>query len=191
MIIVGSIAKDNDFIVYGYTKNNNYLSFSSNLQYYYASTGVSDINEQLSCKFIKDENYICATINNDCLSLKLYKYQIFSNSSDDTLTIYQNNLNLDMHKISSFGLYDIDKDKADTKLLCRQWINKTTIDCLFLQFSIDFNQCKYNILYGITINEANYFSEKNCFFSQFNSEYLFCCGIMDFIKCYKFNITNF
>ena len=62
MIIVGSIAKDNDFIVYGYTKNNNYLSFSSNLQYYYASTGVSDINEQLSCKFIKDENYICATI---------------------------------------------------------------------------------------------------------------------------------
>ena len=96
-----------------------------------------------------------------------------------------------MHKISSFGLYDIDKDKADTKLLCRQWINKTTIDCLFLQFSIDFNQCKYNVLYGITINEANYFSEKNCFFSQFNSEYLFCCGIMDFIKCYKFNITNF
>ena len=39
----------------------------------------------------------------------------------------------------------------------------------------------------IFISESNDFSEKNCCFSEFNNEYLFCCGIKDYIICYRIN----
>ena len=46
-----------------------------------------------------------------------------------------------------------------------------------------------NIEYGqenlIFISEDNDFSEKDCCFSEFNNEYLFCCGIKDYIICYR------
>ena len=63
MIIVGSIPKDNDFIVYGITKMD-YLSFSSKSQYYCASTSFEkeDIDERLSCKLIENNDYICGII---------------------------------------------------------------------------------------------------------------------------------
>ena len=40
-------------------------------------------------------------------------------------------------------------------------------------------------------SEINDFSEKDCCFSEFNNEYLFCCGIKDFIICYRLDKINY
>ena len=131
MIIVGSIPKDNDFIVYGITKVD-YLSFSSKSQYYCASTSTEkdDIDERISCKLIENNDYICGIITEENLSINCFKYQIFANNSlDDSLTLYRNTLGWAYNSISSFGLYDIDKNKTNTKLFCRQKIDQNEINC--------------------------------------------------------------
>ena len=38
---------------------------------------------------------------------------------------------------------------------------------------------------------SKYWGEKNCYNSQFNSESLFCCAIMNYIKCYRINLYTF
>ena len=35
------------------------------------------------------------------------------------------------------------------------------------------------------IFDSKDFSEKDCFFTEFNNEYLFCCGIIEHIKCFR------
>ena len=121
------------------------------------------------------------------------KYQIFQNSIQDSLTIDTNTQGWAYNSITSFGIFDIDKNKINTKLFCRKVIDQYTIKCKFWQVYLESENCKSNILGNddMILSTSGDFTEKNCYFSQFNSEYLFCCGIMDFIKCYKFNITNF
>ena len=38
---------------------------------------------------------------------------------------------------------------------------------------------------------SNDFSENDCYFSEFNSEYLFCCAVKDCIFCYRLNKDNY
>ena len=60
MTIIGSIAKNDEFIIYG--RRGDYLLFSSKSQYYRAFFFIENLNDKLSCKFIEDENYVCAMI---------------------------------------------------------------------------------------------------------------------------------
>ena len=62
---VGSIAKDNDFIIYGYDNNN--LFFSSKSREFRAQQYITNINEKLSCKFAGGEIYVCFMIINTVL----------------------------------------------------------------------------------------------------------------------------
>ena len=57
---VGSIAKDNDFIIYGYDNNN--LFFSSKSREFRAQQHITNINEKLSCKLVGGEMYVCFMI---------------------------------------------------------------------------------------------------------------------------------
>ena len=43
----------------------------------------------------------------------------------------------------------------------------------------------------IKFKTQNDFVEKNCYFSKFNSEYIFCCAISNFIKCYIINTNTY
>ena len=192
MIIVGSIPKDNDFIVYGITKID-YLSFSSKSQYYCASTlfEKEDIDERLSCKLIENNDYICGIITEENLSINCFKYQIFNNSLDDSLTLYRNTLGWSFSSISSFGIYDIDKNRTNIKLFCRQRINHNNLICEIYKFTCGVSDCRVNFLNNISLSAFDAFSEKNCYCSQFNLEYLFCCGIIDYIKCFRINTTNY
>jgi len=192
MIIVGSIPKDNDFIVYGITKMD-YLSFSSKSQYYCASTSTEkdDIDERISCKLIENNDYICGIITEENLSINCFKYQIFANSLDDSLTLYRYTLSWTFGSVSSFGLYDIDKNKTNTKLFCRQLIDQNKIFCNIIKFTCGAIDCTPNFLNSFSFFIYGDFSEKNCYCSQFNSEYLFCFGITDYIKCYRINSTDY
>ena len=97
-------------------------------------------------------------------------------------------INYDSKQYINLALYDTTIE-ATNKILCGQDVdNNYTIICTF--FSIIFNND--NIASGgrieilgtqnLTFNsEDNNFNEKDCCFSKFNNEYLFCCGVQNFL----------
>ena len=187
--IVGSIQTNNEFIIYGYSTFNTYLMFSSKSQYYISRISKNNINNNLSCKFLEGENYICAMIINSKLEIRCVMYHIVpADSSQDCLMFFPNSNTYTYDSISSLSLYDTDKNYI--KILCRQIVQN--IYCEILKVMIN-NQVQYTILSNdnFTFTTSQSFTEKNCFFSLFNSEYLFCCAITNFIKCYRININNY
>ena len=183
---IGGISQDNEFIIYGYSSNK--LIFSKNFGNC-TEVEINNINQQLSCKFIEGETFICAMIINFALDISLFKYHIdILLSSDNSLTKYNNPNYLTYDSISSFGLYDTDNNYI--KLLCQK--NNQSIYCNFLEIIMN-DQYSFVIKSNdnLVFTTANGFTEKNCYFSLFNSEYLFCCGITDYIKCYRINCNSY
>ena len=78
--------------------------------------------------------------------------------------------------ISIFGLYDT--DKYNIKILCKKG-NDNTINCNFFEIIIENQKSTFNfnnnLNLAFTISED--WSEKNCYFSKFISEKIFCCAI--------------
>ena len=74
---IGGISNNNELISYGFYDN--YLLFSSYSRYNQASIKIEGIDEKLSCKFIEDENYICAMIINQHLNIYGLNYHIYPN----------------------------------------------------------------------------------------------------------------
>ena len=186
MVKVGSITQDDEFVIYGYTLDY-YLLFSKKSQYYRAVIRILNINSNLSCKFIEGENYVCVMIINFNLYIYCLKYIIYpKNSQNDKLESYIGNNSLNYNfSISSFGFYDT--DESNVKLLCVQ--NNIIIQCNFLQLILkyDIKHFEYLFIGAENLNFASIynFNEKNCYLSNFNNEYLFCCAIIDYIKCYR------
>ena len=153
MINVGSIAKDNDFVFYGYDENNaKILLFSSKNQYYRAHFNRNNENNNLSCKFVENQIYICAININADLFIYCFKYHIDKSSSqDDSLKPYRNagSNSLIYSSISGFGLYDITSNN-DIKLLCRE--NDYIIKCRYLKITIH-NEQGGSYMYDFLGNE--------------------------------------
>ena len=117
------------------------------------------------------------------------KYTIYPDSQRDTLTSYHGKNSLNYNPISVFGLYDT--NESYVKLLCTE--NSTILYCNFLKININNQNFDY-----FFIGEENFnfiiqkdFTEKNCYYCNFSNEYLFCCAVTDYIKCYRFNFSYF
>ena len=64
--------KDNDFVFYGYPEvYNNYLFFASKLLDYISYKDMKNKIDDLSCKFINGESYICAMIPEKIIIISL------------------------------------------------------------------------------------------------------------------------
>ena len=191
MVNIGSIAQNSEFIVYGLY--NDYLIFSSQTEEYRASTQIFNIDNKLSCKFIVDNEFICAMIISSKIKLAFLEYKnaiLYPHLKEldlyDTVSYDQSN------EYSILALYDTNSN--DIKLLCGE--KNQNIKCRFFKRKITKNIIKdswsidylgdENIVY-----ESEYFSEKDCYLTSFNSEYLFCCASKDFIKCFQINQDNF
>ena len=193
MIKVGSISKYNDFVIYGYKdKNQNFLLFSGKSQDYRVCIDLNiNINDNLSCKFIKGESYFCAIIADSYLKIYCLRYHIEpNNSKNDSLKLYQETKPFLNSSILDFSLYYTPEEGI--KFL---YIKKSLyIEYMFFSIVINYNDNIYD--YGFISYEYKYFElssfiiEKNCYFSQFNSEYLFCCALIDYITCRRINITS-
>ena len=131
-------------------------------------------------------------IINSKINIYCVKYQIDPNESlkDDLINFVRsvsNEFDYVDKEISSFGLYDT--DKSEEKLLCAK--SEQSVLCQFFKIKVNTgkNECDLNFLARDKLNfiTSNDFSEKNCYFSTFESEYLFCCAITDYIKCFKIN----
>jgi len=188
LTLVGSIPQNNDFIIYGYTTD--YLLFLRQSQIHPATAQIICIGNHLSCKFINDDKYICTMIINNNLVIYLFNY-----APGDTMLVILDAYNsfrfLDYENsgmaVLSIGLYDT--DNSNIKLLCFNIISDNGLKCLFLNiYSI--NQIA-KIGQYLYFEESSDFSEKNCYLSQFNSEYLFCCAIQNYIQCFRINLDSF
>ena len=67
--------------------------------------------------------------------------------------------------------------------------NNIIIQCNFLQLILKYDIKHFEYLFigaeNLNFTSIYNFNEKNCYLSNFNNEYLFCCAIIDYIKCYR------
>ena len=140
---VGSIQQNNDFIIYGYYRN--LLIFASKSQSYFYSTFIdAGINDNITCKFIEGEYFICAIfINNNALIYLLYYHindkEIDKNSLNSILVYTFDECN---------GIILYDTPKGNIKLFCINLYE--VIDCKFIHLS-NFTNNK-NITFDLVSN---------------------------------------
>ena len=98
-------------------------------------------------------------------------------------TIYTQD-NFDSNSNSDVVLYDT--NEFSIKILCIKKYSGN-IQCKFLKIESDSTH-KWNGVYirDSVINfQSNYFFGNNCYLTYFKSEYFFCCGINNYIQCFK------
>ena len=183
----GSIALDNDFIIYG-KSTDGHLFFLCGLKGGICYKQIEKSISSLSCKYIKDNEYICVMIINSRLRIVLLEvnslYQVKEICSPEIiLDIKDNSFN---EKIALF-----DTDINNIKILCGK--KETYVKCQIYKIE---NPKDYEM--GIILIESTKIlfksrdlSENDCCLTVFNFEYLFCCGEKNFISCFRMNHDNF
>ena len=182
----GCIALTQIFFIYGIDSNKfAYILKNNNENNYNCNKTKIEMFQKLSCKFMiieNSKNIVCAEIkNNDKIKIYLLGY---NNSNFD------NNFSNEYDENEYINLALYDTTETTIKILCRQYkSNYKIIFCRF--FIITTKNLKKNIenlgKEDMSFISAYDFSEKDCCFSEFNSEYLFCCGIQNYIICYRLN----
>ena len=115
--------------------------------------------------------------------LIILEYHIdLSDYSKNTLTSKLNFTYNAYKPYISLGLYETDKNKI--KLLCG-W-KTDIIRCKYYKVADGLSNSNF-IGNSFTFPNPNDFNEKSCYLTKFNSEYLICCAITDFIKCHRIN----
>ena len=183
-VYFGSIALSTNFGIYGISSNkltflkkeNNQNSFA------YYNYNIENI-EKMSCKCLEGFNIICSIIFNKHIQIYAISYSKDKNNNFHSFNYEA----VGPSEYINLALYDT--TLVNTKILCKQSKEiDTNVTCHF--FEITFNNIdnpntgNFNNLgqQSLTfIPDSNDFSEKDCCFSAFNDEYLFCCGIKDFI----------
>ena len=192
----GCIPQYDEFIIYGYdhdSKNLIFLSLSQDNNYKFSN--YDKLSEKISCKFIENNEFICATLFEKKINLIFFCYNI-NNSNDDKFFLTGEILdNDDFNDYINIALYDTIISKS-IKILCKQNEMNWHIYCNIFEIK-NHNEIplfKYieNISdYFIFESTDNYFSEKDCSFSEFNKEYIFCCGLINKIKCTRLDFNGY
>ena len=192
-IIFGSIVQDDYFIIYGLIEKK--IFFSSHSQTIWYSEDINDINNELSCKHIVGKNFICAMIINQYVKLYIFKYDS-KKESGCLKKINSQTLEstLDPNSFLKFVLYDT--SQSYIKFFCGKHDGGNgEMYCIFFECTIRKNQ-EYIFHKPQSFSfDFPYFSHNSCDFTEFDSEYLFCCGYETYIKCFKldkikFNVTR-
>ena len=170
-------------LLYGYYQGKLFFSSKSQQSPYFANIE-SQIMDKLSCKYIKGYYFICALIINNKVGLILLNYFIDNKNPLNNKFDYYSTFYLSCSGISEIALYDTTKDII--KIIYLNNIDK--IECYFFNINIIYRMkleiSQINLMH-INIQIPNYFSENNCYFSEFNNELLFCCGLKDCIFCFR------
>ena len=181
----------NDFIIYGY-KFRNFI-FCIKSQNYCSSFQYKErLSNKISCKFILGMDYVCAMLIDHELTLNYFRYNTYNDAPQhNTLSLFSEiSISFSQYSIKGTGLYDT-RD-SNIKIVC-VYKNDENIQCNLYRIIIENEKINtYSLL-----SEDLYFlnskdwSERDCYISEFNSEYLFCCGVTDYINCSRINITSF
>ena len=181
-----------DFVIYGLDSKKLFFSSMKNAQSLDTHHHQIHNIDKVSCNNIKNESVICAVI----ISLH---FQLYSLNYLDNNNYFHLNYNLfSSGNYISLALYDTTISET-TKIVCAQKLdNNKTILCRFFKINKTSTSSNINTANienlgqeNITFTPYTYnFTEKDCCFSEFNNEYLFCCGANNFIICYRLD-TNY
>ena len=136
--------------------------------------------KKVSCKYIDNIKFICSAIFDKKIKIIFLEYDINKNNSKLSR---KNSIDYDDTDYINVALYDIERD---IKLICKQKKgNDLNIYCNYLKIKID-NSGKGSVnkkgkQFSFNSND-NDFSERDCSFSIFNNELLFCCGLLNKIR---------
>ena len=185
--------KKDEVVIYG-KKGNSKMIFT----YIYKlkksleiETDCSDLEDKIICKKMLNSYYSCAGICNRQAALYIFSY--ITKSSGTTTNcemIFQTNIKL--LKLSSHTNIEVYETTEDTiNIICAQNINFIKYECIRLEYfvkeTISSSQCNYEVggnstlLFSFPLEKGIF--NQNCDYTSFGSEYLFCCGGINFINC--------
>jgi hypothetical protein len=176
---------NNEIIIYGIKDNNIYF-------YYILENKGYQINnnkvEELYCKLLQSDCYMCVyTLSNKIyINIISHQYKKINNKIVKDLAVIGEKTFSQFDYYHKPILYDTENDNK--KLLCAI---KDDILCHILKIDVDFHIV--GLYFSYTINIENIYSysatllmnKDNCYFIEFNSEYLFCCANKDKILCQR------
>ena len=152
-----------------------------------------EIDENVSCKLLKESIYVCAFSKLGKVKLKFLVLVYLEDANSENLEL-RDMANLD---ISDFSNHDsaifYNTSDSDYKIICARNKINNNIKCIAIKFDVSYSYetslltCNLNY-YEINDYQATYlFKEDNCNFTEYNSEFLICCKKSDGIICDRRN----
>ena len=152
-----------------------------------------DSDDFVSCKSYKEDIYICAFSQNRGVNLKFLIHN-YGMDEDKEIKVSE------IIKLEEFTDYDsailYDTNIEDKKILCAKYKGYNTINCVAFQIDISLQNGKKEITSFKKDDKFNFkgyysYEKGNCNYTEFNEEYLLCCGDIDFIKCERRDKDSF
>ena len=186
------IKRDNYFIIHGIKDEYLYSSKISHNNQYHSSFRISDnIIRDISCKQLKNDKDICLfKFDNNVFFHEIYYPQ--DNFNFDRT----NTLEYDSTAVNSIALYDT--KKMMEKISCL--FKNRNVYCNLIKFYYEsgynngvlWDFLRMNKLDNPNLNfNSNDFSERDCSSLSLSNELLFCCGILNYIKCSRLDPNNY
>lgn len=188
-----------EIILYG--KSGQYINFYYKTEETVYSIYFGDIEENISCKSIKEAIYVCAFSENSKIKLKFF-VKIYK---ERTISASKEIKDLGDREVSAFSNHDMpilyNTSNSQYKILFVREKTNNNIECLTIEFDATYNSGSssftLNMNFYEIINEYQTtfsYKEDNCNFTLYDSEYLICCGVTGAILCDKrdkdFNFIN-
>lgn len=179
--------ESNEIIFYG-KNGQNVLFYYKNEENIY-SVYFGDIDEQISCKLLKEAIYVCTFSENSQIKIKFL------------VKVYSEDLNIESKTLKEIETKDIynftnhdnpifyNTSNNNYKILCARKKDITKIECLAIEFDVTYSYNSPSIFSNIfheIINEYQTsfsFNEDHCNFTKYDSEYLICCTNSNSIVC--------
>ena len=179
----------NEIIIYG--KSASFISFSFLLK---KAIGILSINssmeDQISCKLLISGEYLCAIIYSKIVHLYIFGYVniSFGSSLCELINIGDKEVNI-MKTHTKVTLYDTTENKK--KILCAKNLETNIYEFIYVSCDVEERgiltieyAAKFNIgteiILSFPLESSN---NDECAFKKFGSEYIFCCGGNNLIKC--------
>ena len=186
--------EQNEIIIYG--KQGEKISFNYTKKKEYYSTNVEGIGNVISCKMIESSRYICAYFVGNNIVLSTIAHVYTENNKKGFKTIQTIKINRDPY-YDNLILYDTNSEKY--KILCASKRADATINCFGIRAKAEYDSDGKNFDKKLEkrdiINPPGYhaslYKTHNCYFTEFNLEFLLCCGSSNKIHCYRKTKSNF
>ena len=188
--------QQNEIVIYG--KRGAYLTFTYILAQDSSSISISsDMEDTISCKKTADSEFLCGVIINNEVFIYLIMYLKKLSILHDFCGIENmKKFTLILKTHTEVVLYDT--NIPNIKYVCAKNIDTLIVECLRITLEVTAKEELAHYTYSsILYYSTNAFSfqkdssnNEYCNLKTFNSEFLYCCGGTNLIKCSRLNPNN-
>ena len=193
MVNSSSPVWSNEVIIYGIKNQKIFFHYLRERLDFNVTIG--DVDEQFSCKLVKEAMNICAFSKNGQVILKFFVYIYIKIASNNKVKGMEEKYSKDVNEFNNHEnviLYDT--SDSDYKILCAKRKDNNNIDCKAVSLNIEYSHSTSN--FEINILEINNQYETSfssnldsCNFILYKSEYVICCGKINVIECDRRNLN--